>query len=65
MATDSIPALWDVQRTADFLGTSVPTIYSWAERGIIPSHKLGRLLRFDPEEVIAWARSQAAGGGSR
>ncbi len=30
------------------------TLYAWAEQGKIPHLKLGRLLRFDPDEIEAW-----------
>ena len=30
------------------------TLYAWAEQGTIPHLKLGRLLRFDPDEIEAW-----------
>jgi excisionase family DNA binding protein len=29
------------------------TLYAWATQGMIPHLKLGRLLRFDPDEVEA------------
>ncbi|MBU1228246.1 MAG: helix-turn-helix domain-containing protein [Actinobacteria bacterium] len=35
--------------------------YHWlmrkAEQGLIPSIKVGRCRRFDPEEVLAWLKS--------
>ena len=33
------------------------TLYAWAEQGMIPHVKLGRLLRFDPDEIEAWLQN--------
>ena len=33
------------------------TLYAWAEQGTIPHLKLGRLLRFDPDEIEAWLQA--------
>jgi excisionase family DNA binding protein len=33
------------------------TLYAWAEQGTIPYLKLGRLLRFDPDEIEAWLQA--------
>ncbi len=38
------------------------TLYTWAEQGMIPHLKLGRLLRFDPDEIEAWLQNYRRGG---
>ena len=58
---------------AKLLGVSREFIYKKAEARVIPAYRLGRALRFDPEELLAWARTQNAakdenqgqGGGAR
>lgn len=44
----------DVNTLAERLKIKPSTLYVWAERGFIPHLKLGRLLRFDPDEIEAW-----------
>jgi excisionase family DNA binding protein len=38
------------------------TLYAWAEQGMIPHVKLGRLLRFDPDEIEAWLQNHRVEG---
>ena len=38
------------------------TLYAWAEQGMIPYVKLGRLLRFDPDEIEAWLKKHRVEG---
>ena len=38
------------------------TLYAWAEEGMIPHVKLGRLLRFDPDEIEAWLQNHRVEG---
>ena len=50
--------LWTVRDVSAFLRVPVGTIYQWRVRGEgPPAMPLGRHLRFDPDEVEAWARS--------
>lgn len=30
------------------------TLYAWVAQGMIPHLKIGRLLRFDPDEIEVW-----------
>ena len=39
---------------ADYLGVSEVTIYGWTSKKKIPFRKVGRLLRFDIDEIEAW-----------
>ena len=43
--------LTDAQGIADANGVSARLIQRLAQRGDIPSYRVGRLLRFDPDEV--------------
>lgn len=47
----------DIAALAERLRIKRSTIYAWAEQGSIPHLKLGRLIRFDPDEIEAWLRA--------
>ena len=47
----------DITSLAERLGIKRSTLYAWAEEGSIPHLKLGRLLRFDPDEIEGWLRA--------
>ena len=47
----------DIATLAGRLQVKRSTLYAWAERGSIPHLKLGRLLRFDPDEIETWLKS--------
>jgi len=40
-----------VEQVAVFIGVSKETIYRLLEKKKIPSHRVGKLHRFDPQEV--------------
>ncbi|MFZ2044624.1 helix-turn-helix transcriptional regulator [Trebonia sp.] len=43
-----------------YLGVPVPTLYRWRRcRCGPPGHRVGRHLRYVPDEVLAWVRTQA------
>ena len=44
----------DITTLAERLGIKRSTLYAWEEQGSIPHLKLGRLLRFDPDEIEGW-----------
>ena len=43
----------NIAALADRLLVKRSTLYAWADQGMIPHVKLGRLLRFDPDEIEA------------
>jgi excisionase family DNA binding protein len=43
--------LWTVEEVSEFLNVKRSTLYSWVRNGIIPAHKFGASLRFDPIEI--------------
>jgi excisionase family DNA binding protein len=47
----------DIVALAERLLVKRSTLYAWAEQGTIPHLKLGRLLRFDPDEIEAWLQA--------
>jgi len=47
----------DIASLAERLRIKRSTLYAWAEQGAIPYLKLGRLLRFDPDEIEAWLQA--------
>ncbi|OLT25893.1 hypothetical protein BJF83_22220 [Nocardiopsis sp. CNR-923] len=52
-------ALWSVKDTAAYLGVPAKTLYEWRYKGDgPPSHRVGRYVRYLPDEVHAWVRSR-------
>ena len=47
----------DIAALAERLRIKRSTLYAWAEQGTIPHLKLGRLLRFDPDEIEVWLQT--------
>jgi hypothetical protein len=44
-----------------FLGLPVATLHQWRYLGIGPrAYKVGRWLKYDPADIVAWLQSQAA-----
>ena len=52
----------DITALAERLRIKRSTLYAWAEQGTIPHLKLGRLLRFDPDEIEAWLQNHRRDG---
>jgi excisionase family DNA binding protein len=50
--------LLTVEQVADFLQVKIKTVYSWAETGKIPSHKIGSCLRFDRNKILEATRNE-------
>ena len=57
-------ALWDATDVARYLKASRSWVYQRAEAGLLPSLRIGGLLRFEPEVVRAWARGASAGAAA-
>jgi predicted DNA-binding transcriptional regulator AlpA len=61
MTNPTAENLWSIERTSQYLGVPVGTLYQWRHRRIgPPALKIGRHLRYDPAEVYAWVKGQAA-----
>jgi excisionase family DNA binding protein len=53
-----------VEEVAAYLGVQRDTVYKWIDRKRMPAHKVGRLWKFQKQEVDAWVKSgNAAPGG--
>jgi len=51
--------LWTTEETAAYLQVPKATLYQWRYLGIGPkAGRVGRHLRYDPEDVRAWFRQQ-------
>ncbi len=50
-----------VDEIAQHLGVKRDTIYKWLENKRMPAHKVGRLWKFQKNEVDIWVRSGGAG----
>ena len=54
--------LWTVEETARYLRVPKTTLYQWRYLSIGPkSGRVGRYIRYDPADVIAWFRQQQEG----
>jgi excisionase family DNA binding protein len=57
--------LWTVNELAQFLQIPRDTLYQWRQRGEgPPAVRLGKHLRYRPEAVQAWLKSQEEGRGT-
>ena len=55
----STEQLWTTTEAANFLRIPKATLYQWHYLGIGPKPgRVGRHLRYDPDEVRAWFRQQ-------
>ena len=51
--------LWTAEETAAYLQIPKATLYQWRYLGIGPkAGRVGRHLRYEPEDVKAWFRRQ-------
>lgn len=58
----TVQPLWSIGDTARYLGIPVKTLYQWKWMGEGPPvRKVGRHLRYDPDEVQAWFRTLGSG----
>ena len=44
----------NVHELAEILNIPGPTIYSYAQKKVLPSFRVGNCIRFDPKEVVDW-----------
>ena len=59
----SVDSLWTVEETALYLRVPVATLYQWRYLGTGPkAGRVGRYLRYDSADVIAWFRAQQEQG---
>jgi len=53
-----LESLLTPQELADWLKMSRVWVYKQAERGLLPFHRVGDAIRFDPEEIRAYLESR-------
>ncbi|GAA1857240.1 helix-turn-helix domain-containing protein [Asanoa iriomotensis] len=52
---------WTAEDVATYLRVPVETLYTWRKRRYGPrAARVGRHLRYDPDDVRAWLREQVA-----
>ena len=58
---DTSDRLWTPEELSAFLQVPVATLYRWRYLGTGPvAYRAGKHLRYDPAEVRAWLRRDAA-----
>ena len=58
-STEAPDRLWTTEETADYLRVPKATLYQWRYFGIGPkAGRVGRHLRYHPDDVIRWFRQQ-------
>jgi excisionase family DNA binding protein len=60
--TDMKDRWLSVKEICTYLGVSNDTVYRWIESHRMPSHKVGRLWKFQKDEIDEWVK---AGGASQ
>jgi len=52
---------WSIEEVSTYLRIPVQTLYYWRKKRTgPPASRIGRHLRYDPAQVRAWFRNQAA-----
>jgi excisionase family DNA binding protein len=46
--------LIEAKDVAEILNVKLTTVYTWSLEGYLPAFKLGKLVRFKRDEVLAW-----------
>ncbi|GAA3218961.1 hypothetical protein GCM10017691_02050 [Pseudonocardia petroleophila] len=53
-----IAPLWTIKDVSDYLRVPVQTLYSWRAQGSgPPARRVGKHLRYRPDEVVSWLDS--------
>ncbi|MCD6584017.1 MAG: helix-turn-helix domain-containing protein [Candidatus Omnitrophica bacterium] len=58
MKRKTISKLMSVEELAQYLGLKRQTIYNWLHQRKISGIKIGKVWRFDREEILSWLREQ-------
>lgn len=54
--------LWGIEDVSAYLGVPVGTLYRWRTRGYgPPGRRIGKYVRYKPDDVERWFESQAEG----
>ncbi|WP_174664617.1 helix-turn-helix domain-containing protein [Prosthecochloris sp. GSB1] len=58
MSNEIDPDRWlSVDEIASHLGVNRETVYRWIEDKGLPGHRIGRLWKFNRQEVDSWVRN--------
>lgn len=60
-ATDAAGDLWNVARTAMFLGVHPKTVHRWRRSHGLPCVVIGSRVRFRPSDVTKWVSARKEG----
>lgn len=58
VSSTTSPVLSTVEDAAHSLGVNPSTVYNQVRKGGMPHYRLGRYIRIDVAEVLAWSRQQ-------
>ncbi len=57
MKTLTMEKKWlSVDEAGEYLGVKRDTIYRWVDKRGLPSYRLGRLLKFNTDELDEWVK---------
>ncbi len=60
---DDVPGrLIDVRELAQILNVPISWLYERTRKGTIPSIRVGKYVRFNPQEVLAFFRAKSSDG---
>ncbi len=66
---EDLPSSFTVEVAAKYLGIGRTLAYELVRRGVIPSHRLGKLYRIPREPFLRWqdncGKEEAAGAGGQ
>jgi excisionase family DNA binding protein len=54
--------LMTLDQASKYLGVAKTTIYGWTSKRKVPFRKVGRILRFDKDELEEWSRRDEVTG---
>lgn len=53
--------LLSIRELSQCLGVQVKTVYGWIHMRYIPYIKVGRLVKFDPQDILQWVEDRKVG----
>lgn len=60
ISQDKMERLWTIQDLSEFTGIPVTTLKMYVALNRLPSLKIGRHRRFEPEEIRRWLKKKAS-----
>ncbi|MEE2652585.1 MAG: helix-turn-helix domain-containing protein [Pseudomonadota bacterium] len=63
---NSVDDRWlSITEICEHLGVSSDTVYKWIELREMPAYRMGRLWKFQKNDVDAWVKSGGAAGDDK